>query len=167
MGEWLDGWQASKRLRAAHKLLPTHLVRPADEVEVVLLQEAGHHVLAEGEGHAAVVLAPPHNVLVGVRPEQVAEEARVFWVVVVGVGMGRWGQTDLGLVGIVCVWGGGDTVIYRSSQTDRRQRDDALTHVQTHNRHTHMISSYPLQKTRNKDKKNERTGHVGGAGDVL
>ena len=73
-------------------------MRPADEVEVVLLQEAGHHVLAKGEGHAAVVLAPPHDVLVGVRPEQVAEEARVFWVVVVGlgwVGVFIWGYRGL------------------------------------------------------------------------
>jgi len=53
------------------------LVRPADEVDVVLLVEALHDLLSEGEGHAPVVLAPALHVLVGVRPEQVAEQARV------------------------------------------------------------------------------------------
>jgi len=55
----------------------THLVCPADEVEVVPAQELGDHVLPEGEGHAAVVLAPAHDVLVRVGPQQVAQQARV------------------------------------------------------------------------------------------
>ena len=54
-----------------------HLVGAADEVQVVPAQELGHHVLAEGEGHAAVVLAPAHDVLVGVGPQQVAQQTRV------------------------------------------------------------------------------------------
>jgi hypothetical protein len=49
----------------------------ADEVEVVSAQELSHHVLAEGERHAAVVLAPAHDVLVGVGPQQVAQQAGV------------------------------------------------------------------------------------------
>lgn len=57
-------------LTLAEELVPIlhHLVGTANEVHVVLLQEARHHVRAEGEGHAAVVLAPTRNVLVRVRP---------------------------------------------------------------------------------------------------
>ena len=38
-------------------------MRAADEVEVVLVEELGGHLRAEGERHAAVVLAPAHRVL--------------------------------------------------------------------------------------------------------
>ena len=38
-------------------------MRPADEVEVVSVEELGDDVRAEGEGDAAVVLAPTHRVL--------------------------------------------------------------------------------------------------------
>ena len=38
-------------------------MRAADEVEVVLVEELGRHLRAEGERHAAVVLAPTHCVL--------------------------------------------------------------------------------------------------------
>ncbi len=55
----------------------SHLVRPAYEVEVVLVQELCRHLRAEGEGDPPVVLAPPHGVLVRVGPEEVAEEALV------------------------------------------------------------------------------------------
>ena len=58
------------------KFLPD-LMRPADEVEVVSVEELGDDVGAEGEGDAAVVLAPPLHVLVRVRPQQVAQQARV------------------------------------------------------------------------------------------
>ena len=54
-----------------------YLVRAADEVEVVAAQELGHDVLSEGEADTAIVLAPAHDVLVGVGPQQVAEQARV------------------------------------------------------------------------------------------
>ena len=49
----------------------------SDEIHVVSVEELGDNVGAEGEGNAAVVLAPALDVLVGVGPEQVAEEARV------------------------------------------------------------------------------------------
>ena len=52
-------------------------MRPADEVEVVSVEELGDDVCAEGEGDAAVVLAPPLHVLVRVRPQEVAQQARV------------------------------------------------------------------------------------------
>jgi len=48
-----------------------------DEVEVVLLQEFAHYVRAEGIRDAAVVLGPPRDVGLGVRPEQVAQQAGV------------------------------------------------------------------------------------------
>ena len=36
-----------------------HLMRPADEVDVVLLQKVRHHIAAEDETHASLVLRPP------------------------------------------------------------------------------------------------------------
>ena len=52
-------------------------MRPTNQVHVVSIQEFGHHVGAESEGNAAVVLAPTLNVLVRVGPQQITEEARV------------------------------------------------------------------------------------------
>jgi hypothetical protein len=49
----------------------------ADEVHVVLLQEARHNVWAKGKADTSVVLAPPSDVLVGVGPQQIAEETAV------------------------------------------------------------------------------------------
>ncbi len=48
---------------------------PTDEVEVVSVEELAHHVCAEGEAHPAIVLAPALHVLVGVRPQQVTQQA--------------------------------------------------------------------------------------------
>mmetsp|Transcript_173632 Transcript_173632/g.551213 ORF Transcript_173632/g.551213 Transcript_173632/m.551213 type:complete len:216 (-) Transcript_173632:622-1269(-) len=53
------------------------LVSAADEIHVHLRQEAGHDIRTEDEGHAAVILGPTCDVLVGVRPKQVADEASV------------------------------------------------------------------------------------------
>lgn len=50
------------------------LVRAANEVHVVFLQEARDDVGTERERDAAVVLRPARDVLVRVGPEQVAEE---------------------------------------------------------------------------------------------
>lgn len=75
VGRREDGHQ----LALGEELVPVlhHLVRPAHQVQVVFLQELGHAVRAERVRHAAVVLAPPLDVLVRVGPEEVAEEARV------------------------------------------------------------------------------------------
>ncbi|GIX60680.1 ABC1 family protein [Babesia caballi] len=54
-----------------------HLVRAADEVQLVLDQKVDHNVGAEGERNAAVVLAPARGVWVGVAPQQVAQEPGV------------------------------------------------------------------------------------------
>lgn len=50
------------------------LVRSADEVQVVAVEELADHVGPEGEGHAAVVLSPALNVLIRVRPQQVTQQ---------------------------------------------------------------------------------------------
>jgi len=52
-----------------------YLVGSADEVQVVAVQELADHVGAEGEGDAAVVLPPALDVLVGVGPQQITQEA--------------------------------------------------------------------------------------------
>ncbi len=46
----------------------------------MLRQELGYDLRAEGEGHASVVLAPAHGLLVRVRPQQVAEESLVWYI---------------------------------------------------------------------------------------
>jgi hypothetical protein len=53
------------------------LVSTAYEVHVMLLQEAGDDVWAEGEGHTAVILRPAGYVLIRVGPEKIAEETAV------------------------------------------------------------------------------------------
>jgi hypothetical protein len=53
-------------------------MRAADQIHVVLLQEARHHVGTEGEGDTAVVFAPAGYILVRVGPEEVAQEAAVW-----------------------------------------------------------------------------------------
>jgi len=52
-------------------------MRPADEVQIMPLQEALHNILTKCEGDAAFILAPASDFLVGICPEQVAEEAGV------------------------------------------------------------------------------------------
>jgi hypothetical protein len=53
------------------------LVSTADQVHVMFLQEARYNVWTEGEGDTAVVFTPAGDVLIGVRPEQIAEETAV------------------------------------------------------------------------------------------
>lgn len=62
---------------ACSPLQAPHLVRPAYKVHVVFVQKLGHHVGPEGEGDAAVVLAPAQHVLVRVGPQQVAQQTLV------------------------------------------------------------------------------------------
>ena len=49
-----------------------HLVRAANQLEVVLLEKLGNLVGPERPRHPAVVLPPSHHVLIRIRPEQVA-----------------------------------------------------------------------------------------------
>jgi len=55
-----------------------NLMCPADEVQVVPLEEVGDDVTSKSEAHAPVVLSPPLNVLIWIRPEQVAQEPSVW-----------------------------------------------------------------------------------------
>jgi hypothetical protein len=52
-------------------------VGSTDEVHVVFLQEARHHVRTKCEGHATIVFAPAGDVLVRIGPQQIAEETAV------------------------------------------------------------------------------------------
>lgn len=82
----------------------SHLVRSAYEVQVVSVEELGDNVRTEREGDAPVVLPPPLGVLVGVRPEEVAQQARVWHV--------RWPGDRTDLVKVVQIgrepWREGD-----------------------------------------------------------
>ena len=53
------------------------LMRSAHEVEVVLLEEFGHHIAAERERHTSIVLTPAFDVLVRIAPQQIANDARI------------------------------------------------------------------------------------------
>lgn len=54
-----------------------YLVGPADEVELVLLEEDLDDFGAEDVGHSSLVFCPALDVFLGVGPEEVAEEAGV------------------------------------------------------------------------------------------
>lgn len=47
----------------------------ADEVKAVSVEELADDIGSKGEGHTPIVLPPALSVLVGVRPEQVAQQA--------------------------------------------------------------------------------------------
>lgn len=52
-------------------------MRPADEVKVVFVKEFADDLCAKGEADSSVVFSPAHGVLVGVRPQQVAQQPLV------------------------------------------------------------------------------------------
>lgn len=52
-------------------------MRTAYEIHIVLLQETRYHVWAECEADTSVVLAPPSDVLVRIRPQKIAEQTAV------------------------------------------------------------------------------------------
>ena len=43
----------------------------------MLLEESRNHIGSKSEGNTTVVFAPTSNVLVGVRPQQITEEAAI------------------------------------------------------------------------------------------
>jgi hypothetical protein len=47
-------------------------MRSTDQVHVVLLEETRNDIGSESEGDTSVIFAPPCDVLVGVRPQQIA-----------------------------------------------------------------------------------------------
>ena len=52
-------------------------MRTADEVHVVLLQEARNYIWTKGKADTSIVLAPSGNVLVWVGPKEIAEKTAV------------------------------------------------------------------------------------------
>ena len=78
----------------------------------MFLQEPRYHIGTKGEGHSTVIFAPPGNVLVGVGPEKIAEEATVGNLARRGkkrkkkdrsieIGLGRGGKIKLTSVGLI------------------------------------------------------------------
>lgn len=54
-----------------------YLMGSTNQVHIMSVEELCDHICTEGEGDAAVILAPAQHVLVRVGPQQVAEEALV------------------------------------------------------------------------------------------
>mmetsp|Transcript_9142 Transcript_9142/g.19171 ORF Transcript_9142/g.19171 Transcript_9142/m.19171 type:complete len:375 (+) Transcript_9142:761-1885(+) len=67
------------QLPPGEELVPVlhHLMRPTNQVQIVLVQKLRHDVLPKRETHPPIVLPPAVDVLVGVAPQQVAQEPRV------------------------------------------------------------------------------------------
>ena len=73
------GREEGDELPAGEELVPVlhHLVGPADQIQIVLVEKGADDVLPEGEGDAPVVLPPAVDLLVGIGPDDVAEQAGV------------------------------------------------------------------------------------------
>ena len=54
-----------------------HLMGTADEINIVLFVESTDDLLPESEGNTTIVFTPALNILVGVGPEEIAEETSV------------------------------------------------------------------------------------------
>lgn len=52
-------------------------MRPANQIQIMLLEKATNNFMAEDKAHTSFGLAPALDVFVGVGPEQVAEQAGV------------------------------------------------------------------------------------------
>jgi len=75
----VGGGEEGDQLTLGEELVPVlnNLMGPADKVEVVSVEELAHDVGPEGEADATVVLAPTLNILVRIRPQEVAQQACV------------------------------------------------------------------------------------------
>jgi hypothetical protein len=49
----------------------------ADQVDIMLLGECRHDFLSESERNTSIVLTPSLDILIGIRPEEVAKETGV------------------------------------------------------------------------------------------
>lgn len=49
----------------------------ADQVHIVFLEKAGDNVGTEREADTAIIFTPTSDVLIGIRPEEIAEQAAV------------------------------------------------------------------------------------------
>jgi len=54
-----------------------NLMGSADEIQVVFSQETGHDVTSKGETDSSIVVTPSLNVLVGIRPQKIAQQSGV------------------------------------------------------------------------------------------
>lgn len=48
-----------------------------DQIQVMFVQELGHHLWAKGKRYTPVVLPPSQNILVWIRPKQIAQQTLV------------------------------------------------------------------------------------------
>jgi len=56
----------------------SYLVSTTHQVEVVLLEELGHHIPSKGVAHTPIVVSPARDVLLWIGPQEVAHEALVW-----------------------------------------------------------------------------------------
>ena len=47
----------------------------ADQIHIMLLQEARHHIRPKRKRHPSIILRPPRNILVRIRPQQIAKKS--------------------------------------------------------------------------------------------
>jgi len=69
-----------------------NLVSSADEIHVMLLQESRDYIGSESEGNTTIVLAPSSDILIGVRPKEIAEKTTIRnlnWLARVQAARGR------------------------------------------------------------------------------
>ena len=74
--------------KESHKLSPSkelvsilyNLVSTANQIQIVLVQELSNNILPKGERDTPVVLTPSVDFLIGVRPEEVTQEASIRYV---------------------------------------------------------------------------------------
>ena len=57
-----------------------YLVRATDQVQLMLSKELSDNVAAVGEGHTPVVLCPPINCVIGVGPNEITQQAGIWYV---------------------------------------------------------------------------------------
>jgi len=69
----------SNELPPSEKLVSVlnDLMGAANQVKIVLVQELSHNVLPKREGHAAVILSPPVDILIRIGPEKVAQKSGI------------------------------------------------------------------------------------------
>lgn len=98
-----------------------YLMGTADEVQIVLMQELGHHFWAKGKWHTSVVLSPAQNILVWIRPEQITQQTLVRHI------SGAHDASDL-LHGLKVRWQSWTQQQWKVQINTRLSRSTAITH---------------------------------------
>lgn len=75
----VGGTKQSNELALREELVSVldNLVSTADQIHVVFLKEARNDIRTEGEGNTTIVFAPTGNVLIGIRPQEIAKKTAV------------------------------------------------------------------------------------------